>query len=346
MIKFKTINQAQQFAKKKINKGTYNWLMAGAENNYTEQKNIKDLENIKIEPKILNKTDKINLKCKFLNTLLPSPLILSPMGHQTQFNKFGEIETSKGTNKYGTLSFFSTQGRFDLEEIKKKSKNKKIVWEIFPFGDKSWIEKQIKNAEKLNCLAVSFCFDANVRSQRYMDIETGYDARKYGIRKMEPPPDPSLSRQYDWDFIKWLKKKTKLKIIPKGLINLQDIKKIDKILGDFIWISNHGGRMFNSGISPANVLKRLKKNKIKLKSKIIVDGGVRKGSDILKYICLGANYVGIGRPVIFGLISDGYLGVEKIFKILEYEALTAMINGGFGSLKELSYERLMFNEEI
>ncbi len=345
MNNFKTIAQAQILAKRKSSKGTFNWLMAGAENNQTELKNIEDLDAIKIQPRILNRTDKLNLRSRFIDTTLTSPLILSPMGHQTQFHKFGEIETSFGTKKYGTLTFFSTQGRIDLEEIKKKTNNKKLVWEIFPFGNKSWIEKQIKIAEKSKCLAVSFCFDANVRSQRYIDIETGYDARKHGVRKMKAPPNPSISRTYDWDFIKWVKRKTKLKIIPKGLLDIEDIKHMDKILGDYIWISNHGGRMFNSGISPVDVLKKIKQKKIKLRSKIIVDGGVRKGTDVLKYICLGADLIGIGRPAIFGLILDGRNGVEKIFKIIEHEIFTAMINGGFGSLKELNFKRLIFDEK-
>ena len=262
------------------------------------------------------------------------------MGHQTQFHKNGEIEMSKGCKKYDTLSFFSTQGRIKLSEIKSNTQNNKLIWEIFPFGDKSWIEKEIKNAEINKCLAVSFCFDANIRSHRYIDIETGYDARKHGRRTMKVSPNPSLSRKYDWDFLSWVKKKTNLMIIPKGLINLDDIIRVDKILGKYLWISNHGGRMFNSGITPISVLHKIKKKKIKLRSKLIVDGGVRKGSDILKYLCLGADLIGVGRPAVFGLALNGSEGVKDIFKILENEMKTAMINGGFSSYKDFKLSRL------
>ena len=121
-----------------------------------------------------------------------------------------------------------------------------------------------------------FCFDANIRSHRYIDMETGYDARKYGRRTMKISKSYFV-RKYDWDFLSWVKK-TNLMIIPKGLINLDDIIKADKILGEYLWISNHGGRMFNSGITPISVLHKIKeKKKIKLRSKLIVDGGVRKG---------------------------------------------------------------------
>ncbi len=340
MNKFKTIQQSEILAKKKLSRGTFNWLIAGAEDNFTEKLNVQDLNKIKIIPKILKNTYNLSISKNFLNLKIPSPIILSPMGHQTQFHKKGEIEMSNGCKNYGTLSFFSTQGRIKLSEIKSKTHNNKLIWEIFPFGDKSWIEKEIRSAEINKCLAVCFCFDANTRSHRYIDIETGYDARKHGIRTMKVSPNPSLSRKYDWDFLSWVKKKTNLTIIPKGLINLDDIRRVDKILGKYLWISNHGGRMFNSGITPISVLHKLKKKKIKLKSKLIVDGGVRRGSDIIKYLCLGADLIGIGRPAVFGLSLNGSEGVKNVFKILENEMKTAMINGGFSSYKDFTLSRL------
>ena len=84
--------------------------------------------------------------------------------------------------------------------------------------------------------------------------------------------------------------------------------------------------------------------KKEIKTKIIVDGGVRKGTDILKYMCLGANFVGVGRPAIYGLISNGYLGVSEIFNILKNELISAMKNGGFNSLQDFKYNRLIFDD--
>ena len=96
--------------------------------------------------------------------------------------------------------------------------------------------------------------------------------------------------------------------------------------------------MFNSGFTPVNILKKIKKYNLKLP--IIVDGGVRKGSDIVKYLCLGADFVGIGRPAIFGLIIDGQKGVQKIFDLLYEELKTCMLNGGFKSLKDMKFNRI------
>ena len=336
---FSTIRKAEELAKKKIRLGTFNWLNSAAEDGLTAKKNINDLNNIKIIPKILTKNYNLSLKQKIFNTNLDSPLVLCPMGHQTQFEKNGEISTAIGSSNEKILSFFSTQGRTGFHQIRKKVPKSNMIWQIFPFGDKKWIEKEIRRAEKNNSLAICFCFDAPVRSHRYLDKEKNYDARKYGKILFPISPNPNLALKYDWEFIKWVKKKTKLKIIPKGLVNIQDINTCSKMGITNIWISNHGGRMFNSGISTVDVLKKIQH--LRGKNNIIVDGGVRRGSDILKYLCLGANLVGVGRPVMYGLICNGSKGVSKIFEILKSELNTAMYNGGFRSLKDMKFNRLI-----
>lgn len=336
---FSTIGQAENFAKKKIRLGTYYWLNSAAEDGYTAKKNFSDLQSIKIIPKILTKNYDISLKSRVFGNEIDTPIILSPMGHQTQFSKNGEISTGLGTSKENILSFFSTQGRIGFHQIRKKVPRSKMIWQIFPFGNKKWVEQQIKLAVDHNSLALCFCFDAPVRSHRYLEREINYDARNYGKRMFPVSPDPSFALQYDWDFLKWVKSKTSLKIIPKGLINLDDINRCVKLGIKHLWISNHGGRMFNSGISPVEILKKIQH--LRGKNTIFVDGGVRKGSDILKYLCLGANYVGVGRPAMYGLICGGSNGVKRIFEILKSELMTSMYNGGFRSLKDMNIKRLI-----
>ncbi len=132
----------------KINIKKFNWLHAGAEDNFTTNKNVNDLQHLKIKPLHLKGVGKINLEKNFFGKKISSPLLLSPMGHQTQFHSRGEIETAKGVNEIDSLSFFSTQGRMSLNDIRKKNLNANLCWTIFPFGDKKWIYNEIKNAEK------------------------------------------------------------------------------------------------------------------------------------------------------------------------------------------------------
>ena len=281
-LKFNSVQECEKIAKKKIRKGSFNWLVSGAEDNYTSDQNINYLKKIKILPKVFAKNYKLKLKSNFLNNIIDTPLLLSPMGHQAQFHKYGEIEMAKGISEVNTIAFFSTQSRYTLEEIRKKKLNTKIVWQIFPFGNKEWITKEIKRAEKCGCKAIALCLDAPVRSHRYIDRETNYDARKYGkMRKLSQ--NPSFALRYDWNLIKWIKKKTKKQIILKGIINPKDALLAKKNNIKILWISNHGGRMFNSGISTGEALLEIRK-KVGKKMILIADGGIRKGTDIIKYL--------------------------------------------------------------
>ena len=343
--KFATLDQAKKNARQKIRSGTFKWLEAGAEDNFTTDLNINILNSIKFIPRVLKKNYKLNLSTKFLNTKISSPIILCPMGNQTQFNRKGEIETCKGTYLSNTIGFFSTQGRHSLKNIRKYNKQANLVWQFFLFGDREWVKSQIKSAEINKCKAISICLDAPVRSHRYMDRETFYDARKYGNRSQPLPPDPSKALEYDWEIIKWIKKKTNLPLILKGLVSVSDAILANKYGSDILWVSNHGGRMVNSGISSAEALLNIRR-KLGPKVPLIVDGGIRRGSDVAKYLSMGANYVGIGRPAMHGLIIDGGKGVNKIFDILNSELKTFMYNSGCNGLKDLTLKKIILPKNL
>ena len=339
-----TLNEFEKLAKKKIRSGTFKWLESAAEDGFTDKANRDDLEKIMIEPRIFNSSNKIDLKRRIFGEKFEFPIIVCPMGHQTQFEKNGEKSTYLGSTKSNILSFFSTQGRIELEKIVNNSSKKNYAWQIFPFGDKKWIESEIKRAEKCKALAISLCLDAPVRSFRYIDRESRYDARKYGKRSLPVSPDITYALEYDWDFIKWIKKKSKLPLIPKGILSRHDLKKCMDLKINNIWISNHGGRMFNSGISTSRFLIQNQDLIKKYNGNIVIDGGVRKGSDIIKLKCLGADFVGLGRPIMHGLIVSGYKGVYKVLEILKNDLISSMKNGGFKSTIDFKISRLNFNK--
>jgi len=344
MKNFVTIRQSKSFFKKKFDYKIYNWVTAAAEDGFSNEINHEDLKSIIIKPQLLSKTGNPDCSTNFFDHNVEFPILLAPMGHQTQFHKNGEIETCKGAHESKIISSFGTQSRLSLNDIRKKNKKAKLTWTIFPFGNLNWIQRQIENAEKNNALAIVFCLDANTRSMRYKDLETFYDARKTGRRTNPISPNPEYSYHYDWNLIKKMSKFTSLPIIIKGILTSSDaIKAIDSGARG-IWISNHGGRMFNSGLSTShalyNINKKLKNQKI-LK---IVDGGIEKGTDIIKYLCLGSNLVALGRPIIYGLGVNGYKGVSKIFEILKNELKIAMINGGFKNIKSFNQSRLILNK--
>ena len=339
----RTIRELEAFAKKKASKGTFNWLNAAAENGNTKIINEEVFKKVEMIPSFFKDTSRLDLSTKFYNNKLSMPLIISPMGHQTQFHPNGEAELAIGTKSENILLSFSTQGRMPLSLIKKKYPQGKFIWDFFPFGPKKWIKEQIIDAKKAGAIGCALTIDAPIRSVRYLDRETKYDARKHGKFYKPMPPDISYGRKLKSEDLKWMKEYCgKTPFIVKGILSSHDANIAIKNGADVIWVSNHGGRMLESCYSSLKALIEVKKN-VKKKIPIIFDSGVRSGSDILKAIALGADIVGLGRLAIYGLIAGGKIGVQHMLSLLREELETAMINSGFACIDDISRKNINLN---
>ena len=235
----------------------------------------------------------------------------------------------------------STQGRFSLAQIRKKHPNGKFIWDFFPFGPKKWIKEQILDAKKAGAIGCALTVDGPIRSVRYLDREARYDAREHGKFYKPMPPDISHARKLKIEDLKWMKEYCgKTPFIVKGILSSHDANLAIKHGADVIWVSNHGGRMLESGYSSLKALVEVKKN-IKKKIPIFFDSGVRSGVDILKAIGLGADIVGIGRPVIYSLIMGGKEGISHMLTLLREEFETAMINSSISKISDIVARNIM-----
>ena len=304
--------------KKKISLKTWNWLENGSEWGNTSQINKNAFKKIKIVPRIFEYNSNTFAVKKFLNLKLSLPLIIAPMGHLTQFHKDGEAELALGAEKSSTFITISSLTRINLNEIRKKAKNAKILYQLYFYNSKKWIENEIKQANSIGVKGFVFTVDSPVASKKYQTLMDNYDARKFGRRSNYSNINKKIILP-KWEDIRWLKKIIKNKpLIVKGIMNPNDAKKAIRNGADGIWVSNHGGRVFESNISSLEMLPLIRK-KIGKKKLIIFDGGVRTGSDILRANILGANIVAIGRPAIYGLIVNGSEGVKKTIELFEDE---------------------------
>ena len=338
-----TLREMEFFAKRKAKKGTFNWLNAGAENGITKKINEEIFQKVEIIPNFFNDTSNLDTSISIFGNKLSMPLVISPMGHQTQFHHNGESELAAGTKSEKILLCFSTQGRMDLKKIKKSLPNGKFIWDFFPFGPKKWIKEQIFDAKKNGAVAITMTIDAPIRSVRYLDRESRYDARKYGKFFKAMPPDISYARKLKPEDLKWIKEYCgKTPFIVKGILSTNDAKLVLKNGADVVWISNHGGRMLESSFASLKALVEIKKN-LKNKTPIFFDSGIRTGSDIIKAIGLGADIVGIGRPAIYGLITGGKIGVQHMLSLLREELETAMVNSGFACINDISRKNINLN---
>lgn len=331
LIKKKYLNSLPEIkkkAKKKLFYKTWNWAECGAEHGNTLKANLDSFKNLKLIPRVMRYNSKSYAYNKFLGTTLKSPIIIAPMGHLTQFHKNGEAEVALGAEKSSTVATISSLSRINLNEIRKYSKKSTLIYQIYFFNDRKWIEGEIKKALKIKCSAIVVTVDATTQSIKYITKDDKYDARKFGRRS-----NFNLNKRnvfnVNWKEISWIKKKIKnIPLIIKGIMHPEDAKLAFKYGANGIWVSNHGGRVFESNVGTIEVLEKIRK-KIGKTKLIILDGGIRTGSDVVKACSLGANLVAIGRPVIYGLVANGSDGIANTFKLFEEEYNNSKILSGY-----------------
>ena len=334
--KFVTLREANILAKKKISKKKWNWMSCGSERELTLNENLNFFKNFKIEPKIFKGVSKIETKTKLFGVDIKFPMIISPMGYMTQFHKRGELALALGAFNENTFMSLSAVSSVKIHEIYKVNKDLNMIYQFYSLKPKSWVKEELKKITDMGVKAICITADSPVKSIKYDTIEDRYDARKHGRISLPRAPLQHMSK-LNWDDISWIREQTKLPIIIKGVMSVLDAKKSYQKGADVVWVSNHGGRVLDSGTSSLEALIKIRKN-IKNK-KIIFDGGIRTGTDMFKSLCLGADIVSVGRPAIWGLILGGSSGVSKVLDLFYEEFKSVM---GLSGCKNIAHASKKF----
>ncbi len=332
----KTLREIELFSRELcINKKAFDWMLSASEDGWTDKWNKEIFKTIALIPRILNDVSTIDIRSNFLKLKsLELPVIVSPLGHLTQFHEDGEIELAMGMQNVDTLLCISTQTRIKLSEIKRSAPKSRLMWQVYFYGDRSWVLNQVNEAIDLGVEAICVCVDAPIRPVRYLDREIRYDARHFGRRTQEPVQSMLQNSKTTWADIEWLKSSIKKPLILKGILAPEDALIAKKMGIDAVWVSNHGGRQLNSGLSPLEVIRDIRII-VGEDFPLILDGGIRSGSDVVKAIALGSNIVGIGRTALFGLIHSGSSGVNLTFNYLREEIIACMAMCGINKVDNI-----------
>lgn len=200
---------------------------------------------------------------------------------------------------------------------------------------------RLEQADKYNCRTIGINVDFPIRPISYNKMDTGYDARNYVLRL----PQYYKRRKLDplnWKTLEKIRKLTTKPIILKGILSVEDALIATKTGVNSIWISNHGGRVLELDLTSIEQLPKIKRS-VKKNVKIIVDGGIRTGSDVIKCLSLGADYIAIGRPIIQGLVADSQLGVTRVLHLFMDEIKVALRLCGFQKISDLSSSNIINN---
>lgn len=340
-------------AKKILSEDIYDFFAGGAADEVTLKNNINDFTQIKIIPHVLRNVAEINLTTHLLGHTLTVPFLIAPIGAQKLVHNEGELAVASAASRSNCIMTVPMFSNYSLEEIRAVT-TAPLFFQIYFLKDKALLESIIRRAETANYQAIVLTVDAPVSGLRERDQSHNFQfpstiqfknlSKENLNNKSITSSESAVARYVDlydktitWKDLDWLRSKTKLPIIIKGVLHPDDAKLALDNGVDAIIVSNHGGRQLDNSVSTISILPKIVKV-INNKIPILMDGGIRRGIDIFKALAMGADGVLVGRPIIWGLSIDGAEGVISILNLLKLELINAMTLAGFTSISQLKSE--------
>ena len=318
-----------QEARRRLEQGAWDYLVGGSESETTLRRNRLAFDRVAFRPRILVDVTKTDPSTTFLGQKLRIPAILAPIGSLQTFTPEGAVASTRAATEFGIMHAVSSVTQPALEETAAATPTPKI-FQLYVHGDMQWVEDILGRVKQAGYTALALTVDVAHYSRRERPMVTRY----------QPPsrrnaPSRSWQAALTWDTMERIREIAGLPFMVKGIQTAEDAEIAVARGVDVLWVSNHGGRQIDHGQGSLDVLPEVVQV-AKGKAKIIVDGGVQRGSDILKAVALGADAVALGRLQGWGLAAGGQAGVVRMLEILEDEMVSAMALAGLPSLSDLT----------
>ncbi|MFA6739940.1 MAG: alpha-hydroxy acid oxidase [Arcobacteraceae bacterium] len=342
----------ENFAKSRLDDNVWAYISGFAADEITANANKKAFENISLLGRSLEEVKGGHTKLNLFGQEYDNPIIIAPVAYQKLAHDLGEIATAQASKAMGSCMVVSGFSSTTLEEISNYADN--LWFQLYLQYDMKDNLSLIKKAEDLNYKALVITIDAPISGVRNKEQKAGFylpdgieAVNIKGFKQANIEIKDNQSMVFDgimvtsptWKDIEFIRKNTKLPLILKGITHPAYAKKAMEIGVNGIVVSNHGGRVLDTLVSTMQILPKIVEvvdNKIP----IIIDGGITRGTDILKALAYGASAVMIGKPIMYALATAGALGVAHSLKILKDEFEVAMALTGCKTLKDINKDIL------
>jgi glycolate oxidase len=315
-------------AKQKLPKETWDYLIGASETETTFKRNRFALDNLAFRPRVLRDVENIDLSVDLFGHNLKMPVILAPIGSMQDFVDGAGTAPTIAASEFGIMHMISSTCMPGLEEVA-KCVNYPKLFQLYVRGDKDWVDDNIKRAIDHNYAGICLTVDLDAYGRRERDL-----AKRYRTTSRQSASGFEYQMRFSWKDIDRIKSYCNLPIIIKGIATKEDaLLAIDHGI-EVVYVSNHGGRQLDYGLGGLNVLPEIS-NAIGKNAKIIFDGGIMRGTDVVKAIALGADCVGIGRLQGFAAAAGGSNAIVRMLEILELEIITALRLLGVNSIFDL-----------
>jgi len=339
----------EPLARKRITPDAWEYISSGAGDELSLRWNRESFDRLRLMPSALVDVSSIDLRVNLFGRELPHPILLAPTAYHRLVHHEGELGTARGAGAAGAVMVVSTMATTSIEEIAAESKGP-LWFQLYVHPDHSFTRNLVQRAEAAGCKALVVTVDTPVVGLRYREMRIKFSLPggmdRPHLRGLPDVPSGHLPREktiysalfdakLSWKDIEWLRSFAKVPVLLKGILNPEDADRAVRSGVDGIIVSNHGARNLDTVPATIDVLPMIVE-RVKRNVPVLIDGGIRRGTDVLKALALGADAVLIGRPYLYGLGVMGSKGVALVVDILRRELEAAMALTGNTSIKAIN----------
>lgn len=349
----------EALARECIDPQAYDFIAGGSDDEVTLGANRTAYERIAFRPRVLVDVSTVDTSTEILGRRIAFPVLLAPTALQAMVHPDGELATARAAAEAGTVMVVSTLASRTVEEIGAATDGPKW-FQLYCYKEKSVTEELVRRAEAAGYEAICLTVDVPRLGRREQDLRNGFALHEGILPKnfegiadlagVSAAEHGSIVAAYvvgllddglTWDDVAWLKSITKLPVWVKGILTAEDATLSAEAGVQGIIVSNHGGRQLDGSPATIDVLSEIREA-VGAEIPLLLDGGIRRGTDVVKALALGAKAVLIGRPYLWGLGVGGQSGVARVLEMLRVEVELAMALCGCPDIEAVTRQHVDF----
>jgi 4-hydroxymandelate oxidase len=337
------VAEFEAIARARLEPAAWDYYAGGADDERTLADNLDAFGRLRLRPRMLVDVTQRSLAVAALGTELAMPIIVAPTAARLLAHPDGDVAAARGAAGVGTLATLSTISDRPLEEVAAAAPDAPRWFQLYASSDEGVTRGLLDRAGRAGYGAVVVTVDLPYAGNRERDVRSGFVV-PLGVHLPEDQPVDEhgliIAPAFDWDWLAWLCSVSGVPLVAKGILRADDaLRALDAGCAG-VWVSNHGGRQLDGAVTAVDALPEIVEA-VRERGLIVADGGVRRGTDALKLLALGADLVAVGRPILWGLAAGGAEGVQRVLEILRDELSRAMALSGCRSIDEITPDLLL-----
>ncbi|AXK41115.1 alpha-hydroxy acid oxidase [Erythrobacter aureus] len=372
------IADLRRAAQRRLPAPMFHYIDGGSDDEWTIARNTSAFDDYQLLPEVLRDVSTIDLSTDIFGQRCDLPFFLAPTGMSRLFHHGKELAVARAAERFGTFYSLSTLGTTSLEEIAQTISTPKM-FQVYILKDRGLTLEFVERCKAAGYEALCLTVDMAMAGNRERDLRTGmvmppkfglkslwsFATHPYWAMNMALHPDFKLANvvhrvdalgggamglidyvnsQFDrtvtWKDVEWLRAQWDGPLVIKGVMSPGDAQKAASIGADALMISNHGGRQLDGCPAPVDMVRPFR-NAVGDSVQLVVDGGIRRGKDVVKALALGADACSFGKAYLYGLASGGQQGVERALDLLKTEVSRTMTLLGCASITDISEHHII-----